>query len=148
MSDWPQEFRKPHVLNNQRPSLKERAKRHVSSQERREGNSAAHLALIRQLPCCVCGKAPPVDCHHLKSGPAASERSVGRRATDQWAVPLCRICHSAVERMGSRREFEWFAANQIDQPYEMAKALKVCTPRTPEAMLPVLAAHCKIKVKI
>jgi hypothetical protein len=148
MTDWPKEIRPERVYGNFRPSLKERSKKHVSAQERREGNSKAHLELVRQLPCCVCGRAPPVDCHHLKSGPAKAERGVGMRSTDQWAVPLCRVCHSAVERIGSRREFEWFAANQIDQPYEMAKALKACTPRTPQAMLPVLAAHCQIKVKI
>src|SRR5688572_1385678 len=149
MTDRPQEIRGPRVLANFRPSLKERSKKHVSAQERREGNSKAHLELVRQLPCCVCGWAhAPVDCHHLKSGPAKAERSVGRRATDQWAVPLCRICHSAVERIGSRREFEWFAAHNIDQPYEMARALWNCTPKTPQAMLPVLAAHCQIKVKI
>jgi len=147
-SDWPKEVRPERVLANFRPTLKERVRKKPSAQERREGNCERHLALIRQLPCCVCGRAPPVDCHHLKSGPASAERSVGRRATDQWAVPLCRICHSAVERMGSRREFEFFAANGIDQPYEMAKALWNCSPKTPEAMLPVLAAHCQIKVKI
>jgi hypothetical protein len=89
-----------------------------------------------------------VDPHHLKSGPAKAERGIGMKATDRFLVPLCRICHSAVERVGSRREFEWFAANSIDEPYQMAYALWNCTPKTPEAMLPVLAAHCKIKVKI
>jgi hypothetical protein len=137
-----------HVLANFRPSLKERSKKHVSSQERREGNSAAHKHAICSLPCCVCGRAPPVDPHHLKSGPAKAERGIGMKATDRFLVPLCRICHSAVERVGSRREFEWFAANSIDEPYQMAYALWNCTPKTPEAMLPVLAAHCKIKVKI
>jgi hypothetical protein len=148
MSDRPQEIRRERILNNQRPSLAERAKKHVSAQERREGNCEKHLAMIRQLPCCVCGRAPPVDCHHLKSGPAKAERSVGRRATDQWATPLCRICHSAVERIGSRREFEFFAANGIDDPYGLADALWRCTPKTLEAMVAVLAAHCQIKVKI
>jgi hypothetical protein len=148
MTDRPQEIRPPKVYGNFRPSLKERAKKHVSSQERREGNSQVHRDAIGRLPCCVCGKAPPNDGHHLKSGPAKSERGVGMRATDQWLVPLCRLCHSAVERIGSRREFEWFAANCTDDPYLMAKALFMCTPKTPEAMLPVLAAHCKIKVKI
>jgi hypothetical protein len=89
-----------------------------------------------------------VDPHHLKSGPAKAERGMGMKATDRWLAPLCRICHSAVERIGSRREFEWFAANGIDDPYGMTDALSKCFPKTPEAMLPVLAAHCKIKVKI
>lgn len=49
--------------------------------QKREGDSEPHLALIRRLPCCVCGRAPPSDPHHLM-------RQRHRRL-DRWALPLC-----------------------------------------------------------
>jgi hypothetical protein len=140
MSDWPQEFRKPHVLNNQRPSLKERAKRHVSSQERREGNSKAHLELVRQLPSCVSGVAGPCDPHHLRSAAALAERGVGMRATDKFTVPLLRHEHDELHRISSRLEEAWFRERGIDDVIELAAALWTNTGDL-ERMWKVQQAH-------
>lgn len=95
----------------------------------RAGNSEPHLVLIRMMPCCVCLESRPkvtVDPHHLRGGEAASERGVGMRATDKWAVPLCRIHHDALHRISSRREKQWFYDGGID-PYDLAVALWVST---------------------
>jgi hypothetical protein len=97
MTDRPGQVPREYILNNQRPSLKERSKKHVSSQERREGNSQKHRAIVKHLPCVVCWKTP-VDGHHLKMGLAGGERGVGMRATDKWLVPLCRLHHDELER--------------------------------------------------
>jgi hypothetical protein len=140
MSDRPGQVPREHVLNNQRPSLKDRAKKKPSAQERREGNSKDHLELVRQLPSCVSGVAGPCDPHHLKSGPAASERSVGRRATDRWAVPLKRDEHDELERISSRLEEAWFRERGVDDVIELANALWVNTGDL-ERMLKVLQAH-------
>ena len=129
-----------HILANFRPSLKERAKKHVSAQERREGNSKDHLELIRRLPSCVSGVAGPCDPHHLKSGPAASERSVGRRATDRWAVPLKRDEHDQLERISSRLEEAWFRERGVSDVIELANALWINTGDL-DRMLRVLQAH-------
>ena len=110
-------------LANFRPPVRERTKVKPSAQQRREGNCEKHLALIRELPCCVTGRAGPNDPHHLCSGPAAKERSLGKRATDRWAVPLCRAAHDEVHSMGSRREQAWFRAHGIDDVIELAAAL-------------------------
>lgn len=104
-------FRPPRIPN---PRKKERAR------DKRPGMSPEHLALIRQLPCCVTGLSLPViDPHHLKS---AGERGAGLKATDRWCVPLCRQKHDEVERIGSRREVAWFHAHGID-PLALAAAL-------------------------
>jgi hypothetical protein len=140
MSDRPQEIRPPKVYGNFRPSLKERARKKPSAQERREGNSKDHLELVRQLPSCVSGVAGPCDPHHLKSGPAATERSVGRRATDRWAVPLTRAEHDELERISSRLEEAWFRERGVSDVVELAAALWANTGDL-ERMWKVQQAH-------
>lgn len=122
-------------------SVRERItkKNRPSSAERREGNSKRHLALIRQLSCCVTGRRGPCDPHHLKEG-LAHERGIGRKATDRWAVPLCRDKHDEVERIGSRNEWAWFRKHGIEDPLELAAALWRNTGDL-ERMRRVLEAH-------
>lgn len=140
MKDWPQQIDKGPVVSNFKTPKLER-KPHVSAQKRREGNSEAHLALIRQLPCCVpgCTHQPPNDPHHLKGGPAKPERALGRRSTDKWAVPMCRPHHS------------WLPDNAKDEPaafeqlglstvYELADAL-YHAPRDAVIMARIVEAH-------
>ena len=90
-----------------------------SAAERREGNSKAHLALIRKLPSCISGKRP-CDPHHLR---VKEERATGRKATDRWAVPLTRLEHDEVHKVGSRGEVAWFKRNGIENPYDLANSL-------------------------
>lgn len=100
-----------------------------SSREERDGNSAPHLSLIRQMPCAVCLECRPkviVDPHHLRSGEALAERGVGMRAPDKYAVPLCRCHHDDLHRISSRREKQWFYDGGID-PFDLAVALWVST---------------------
>jgi hypothetical protein len=129
-----------HILANFRPSLKERAKKHVSAQERREGNSKAHLELVRQLPSCVSGVAGPCDPHHLRSQAAGQERGVGMRATDRWVVPLLRAEHDELHRISSRLEEAWFRERGVADVVELANALWVNTGDL-ERMQKVLQAH-------
>jgi len=119
----------PPSIGNFKPSLRERAKKKPTLQEKREGNCEQHAALIRLLPCCVTGQQPAGQIHHLKSGPAAKERGMGMKAPDWWGVPLCEAAHlGGVEKLGSRRELGWFQANGIDDPYELAAALWRASP--------------------
>lgn len=113
-----------------------------SWREERPGNSEPHLALIRQMPCCVCLVMRPeaiVDPHHLQSGEAGKERGVGMRATDKWALPLCRIHHDMLHRLGSRKEKGFFFDSGID-PYDLAVALWNSTGDL-ERMVKILIAH-------
>ena len=48
----------------------------------------AHLYLIHEMPCCICG-AMPVEAHHIKDG-----RTFGKRAKLHFCtIPVCRSCH-------------------------------------------------------
>jgi len=128
---------------NFRPTLAEReaAKRdRRSAQQRRPGNDEKHLDAIRKTICCGCGRAGPNDPHHLKSGAARAERSVGRRATDRWAVPLCRTCHDAVERAGGRGEVSLFRSWGVADVQELASALW-SAPKDGSAMTAIVTAH-------
>ena len=141
MTDRSQEIRRERLLDNQRPSLKDRMKKKPSAQERREGNSAKHLACIRQMPCAACLTVNlRNDPHHLKSLAAGHERGVGMKATDKWVVPLCRSCHESVERAGTRNEVSWFKDRKIAEPHELALALFKASGKL-GLMVRILMAH-------
>lgn len=132
------------VLGNFRPSHTQRAKAKRLApkvkRERRPGNSEAHLSAIRTLPCVIPGcSIVGCDPHHAKSGPAAAERAVGRRASDRWCVPLCRKHHDEVEAIGSRREAAWFLERGIEV-IELAAALWAVSPDK-GAMVRIVLAH-------
>lgn len=103
-----------------------RAARRKAKHEKRKGNSLHHLKDIRRCTCIIpnCGANVRLDVHHLKSGSAALERSLGRRATDGWVLPMCRYHHDLAERVGSRHELKWFLRNGgIADPERIAKRL-------------------------
>ena len=129
------------LLNNLRPLISERFSRprRQPASARRPGMSPQHLIHIRMLPCTVCYERQGIQAHHLKSGPARSERGVGRKATDRLALPLCFLHHADLERYGSRREFEWFDAFGID-PYDLCVGLWN-RRGNPDNMAAVLEAH-------
>jgi len=133
-----------HIYGNWKPTVTERAKAKRMApkvkREKRPGNSEAHLAAIRTLPCCIPGcQIVGCDPHHSKVGPAAAERSVGRRASDRWCVSLCRKHHDEVEAVGSRREAGWFLERGIEV-IELAAALWAVSPDK-GAMARIILAH-------
>jgi ERF superfamily len=80
----------------------------------------AHLAFVAAQACLVCQRAP-CDAHHLKF---AQPRSLGRKVSDEFAVPLCRDHHQQLHRQGN--EIAWWANLQI-APIEAAKELWTAT---------------------
>src|SRR5262245_8747812 len=58
-----------------------------------------HLRYVMQQPCLVCGRKPS-DPHHLRY---MQPRALGRKASDEFAVPLCRVHHRAAHRAGDER---------------------------------------------
>lgn len=52
------------------------------------GEDPKHLARLRELPCCKCGRAPPSVPHHH-----TGRRGFGQKAHDRDAMPLCHACH-------------------------------------------------------
>jgi hypothetical protein len=83
--------------------------------EARKRNKA-HLAFVAAQPCLVCQRTP-CDAHHLKF---AQPRTLGRKVSDEFTVPLCRDHHQELHRNGN--EIAWWANVQI-APIEAAKDL-------------------------
>jgi hypothetical protein len=78
--------------------------------------NTAHLAFVAAQPCLVCQRSP-CDVHHLKF---AQPRSLGRKVSDEFTVPLCRDHHRELHRQGN--ESGWWANVQI-APLRVAKEL-------------------------
>jgi hypothetical protein len=60
-----------------------------------------HLRYVAQQACLLCGRKPS-DPHHLGF---TQPRALGRKVSDEFAVPVCRGHHRAVHR--SRDERAW-----------------------------------------
>jgi hypothetical protein len=75
-----------------------------------------HLRYVAQQACLVCGRKQS-DPHHLRY---VQPRALGRKASDEFAVPLCRSHHRAVHRAGD--EQAWWKAAGID-PLKIARQL-------------------------
>jgi hypothetical protein len=67
-----------------------------------------HLAFIRQLPCVVCGKAPPSEAAHVRSG---SDGSAGMKPADRYCLSLCSDCHALQHQFG---ELAFWSTVRID----------------------------------
>jgi hypothetical protein len=75
-----------------------------------------HLRYVALQPCLLCGRKPS-DPHHLRF---VQPRALGRKTSDEFAVPLCRIHHRAAHRAGNERA--WWRAAGID-PLKIAHKL-------------------------
>jgi hypothetical protein len=75
-----------------------------------------HLRYVTLQPCLLCGRKPS-DAHHLRF---VQPRALGRKASDEFAVPLCRIHHRAAHRASDERG--WWKAAGID-PLKIARKL-------------------------
>jgi ERF superfamily len=74
----------------------------------RRYRNKAHLRYVAQQACLLCGRKPS-DAHHLRH---LQPRALGRKASDEFAVPLCRIHHRLVHRVGN--EAAWWKDAGID----------------------------------
>jgi hypothetical protein len=68
----------------------------------RDGMSESHLAMVRKLPCCVCGSLAVIQAHHLLR---TGEHGTGRKSSDRWAIPLCRPHHDMLHHRGDEEQF-------------------------------------------
>jgi hypothetical protein len=75
-----------------------------------------HLRFVQTQPCLVCGRQPS-DPHHLRF---AQPRALGRKVSDEFAVPLCRSHHREAHR--ASREIIWWQSHGI-APLAAAEAL-------------------------
>src|SRR5207237_8294468 len=67
-----------------------------------------HRRFVLRQACLVCGRVPS-DPHHLTF---TQPRALGRRVSDEFIVPVCRIHHRELHR--SSNEAEWWRKLNID----------------------------------
>jgi hypothetical protein len=75
-----------------------------------------HLKFVSAQPCLACGRTPS-DAHHLRF---AQQRALGRKVSDEFTVPLCRLHHRELHRIGDKRK--WWQGLNVD-PLQMAQRL-------------------------
>jgi hypothetical protein len=67
-----------------------------------------HCKFVAAQPCIVCGRAPS-EAHHIRF---AQPRAFGRKVSDEYTVPVCRVHHRDLHGYGD--EASWWAAVSID----------------------------------
>jgi hypothetical protein len=75
-----------------------------------------HLRFVAAQPCLVCGRTPS-DAHHIRF---AEQRALGRKVSDKFTVPICRLHHRELHRRGNERA--WWQ-NQGIEPLAVAATL-------------------------
>jgi hypothetical protein len=76
----------------------------------------AHRDFVCLQPCLICGRRPS-DAHHIQFG---QPRALGRKVSDEFTVPLCRVHHRDLHRRGDEKQ--WWHAAKIE-PMEIAQML-------------------------
>jgi ERF superfamily len=67
-----------------------------------------HRKFVLRQACLVCGRVPS-DPHHLTF---TQPRALGRRVSDEFTVPVCRVHHRELHRSGD--EAKWWRSLNID----------------------------------
>ena len=75
-----------------------------------------HCKFVASQPCILCGRAPS-EAHHIRF---AQPRALGRKVSDEYTVPVCRLHHRELHGYGD--EASWWAAVSID-PFPIALEL-------------------------
>jgi hypothetical protein len=77
----------------------------------RRSRDKNHLRFVAIQPCIVCGRQP-CEAHHIRF---AQPRALGRRVSDEFTVPLCRVHHRDLHGQGDERRW-WNKANIDPMP--------------------------------
>jgi ERF superfamily len=85
-----------------------------------------HIRHVIKQPCLVCGRRPS-DPHHVRF---AQSRALGRKVSDEFTVPLCRVHHREIHRCGN--EEAWWQKTGLD-PLAVARALWLKTHPAPDS---------------
>jgi ERF superfamily len=98
----------------------------------RRSRDKNHLRFIAVQPCTVCGRQP-CEAHHIRY---AQPRALGRRVSDEFTVPLCRVHHRELNRQGDERNW-WVKFNTDPMPialkfWQRTRGIPVAGQGTPE----------------
>ena len=86
---------------------KREARRRVAAKTVRRRDKE-HCKFVATQPCLVCGRMP-AEAHHIRF---AQPRALGRKVSDEYTVPVCRLHHRDLHTYGD--EASWWAAVSID----------------------------------
>jgi len=101
-----------------------------------------HLKFVSSHPCLICGRSPS-DAHHVKF---AEQRGMGRKVSDRFTVPVCRLHHRELHRRGHERT--WWESHGID-PLTIATTLWHKThPVSPDEATNCADAETKFKGRL
>lgn len=78
----------------------------------RSARDPARLARVKQLPCVICGAAPPSDAHHC-----IHDRFSQSKAPDSMTIPLCKSCHQDGPDAIHANKRDWQERNGPDYGY-------------------------------
>ena len=76
-----------------------------------------HCKFVATQPCVVCGRTP-TEAHHIRF---AQPRALGRKVSDEYTVPVCRLHHRELHGYGD--EASWWAGVSIDPAADRARAM-------------------------
>jgi hypothetical protein len=76
----------------------------------------AHRDFVCSQPCLICGRRPS-DAHHIRFG---QPRALGRKVSDEFTVPLCRVHHRDLHRRSDEKA--WWETAKIE-PMAIAERL-------------------------
>jgi ERF superfamily protein len=91
-------------------------KAELAFSEPRRHRDRDHLKFVSLQPCLLCGRRPS-DAHHVRFAQSAA---LGRRVSDEFTVPLCRLHHRALHRRGD--EAAWWVEQKVE-PLPVAQKL-------------------------
>src|SRR5262249_1509007 len=106
----------PQVSNGRSDQSKRIDKSVLTFAAPRRYRNREHLRFVTQQACLICGRKPS-DAHHLRH---IQPRALGRKASDEFVAPLCRVHHRAAHRAIDERA--WWKAAGID-PIKTARWL-------------------------
>jgi hypothetical protein len=67
-----------------------------------------HCKFVTTQPCVVCGRTPS-EAHHIRF---AQPRALGRKVSDEYTVPICRLHHRELHRYGD--EVSWWSGVNVN----------------------------------
>jgi hypothetical protein len=82
-----------------------------------------HLRFVTTQPCLACGRSPS-DAHHLRF---TEQRALGRKVSDEFTVPLCRLHHRELHQRGD--ELTWWQHLNVDPLFTAQRLWQQTRPK-------------------
>jgi len=114
-------------VSQSRKSVESVDKGALTFPEPRRVRDKSHRKFVTRQPCLICGRTP-CDAHHLRF---TQHSALGRKASDEFTVALCRMHHREVHNCGD--EVTWWQRFGIDA---VAEARRLWLETHPLSVMP------------